>query len=237
MIWTRTYHGLTLDSVSAPSERICYILLPEGLKEDGRRWMEGAAVRYASNIVVISGMEWNDDLTPWSAEGVFRKAKPFGGRAESFLKNLRDDCFPNVEPILGIRHPQRCLIGVSLSGLFAIWSIFKCDLFDAIASVSGSLWYDGFVDWVKESTPSKTASRLYASLGDREKKSKDKRMSSVEVSTLRIMDMMRGKGLDVEFVLEENTTHFSPVIPRLEKALDSLLKYPQTELKGTEEDI
>lgn len=222
MIETRTYHGITLDVVRDSTERICYILLPEGLKDDGRIWMEDAAGRYGISLVVMSGMNWNDDLTPWSADGVFRKSKPFGGRAELFLKDLRDDYFPNIESILGIRNPERYLIGISLSGLFAVWSVFKCDLFDAVASISGSLWYDGFASWTEGRKLSERVVKVFISLGDREKKSKDRRMSTVEDETLRTVENLKGKGASVEFILEENTTHFSPVVPRLEKALVSL---------------
>lgn len=222
MIETRTYHGITLDIVRSTPDRICYILLPEGLKDDGRIWMEDAAGRYGISLVVMSGMNWNDDLTPWSADGVFRKSKPFGGRAELFLKDLRDDYFPNIESILGIRNPERYLIGISLSGLFAVWSVFKCDLFDAVASISGSLWYDGFASWTEGRKLSERVVKVFISLGDREKKSKDRRMSTVEDETLRTVENLKGKGASVEFILEENTTHFSPVVPRLEKALTSL---------------
>lgn len=222
MIETRTYHGITLDAVRSSADRICYILLPEGLKDDGRRWMEEAAGRYGITLVAMHGMEWNDDLTPWSAEGVFRKAKPFGGRADLFLKTLREDLLPNVESQLGIHHPERFLIGISLSGLFALWSVFRCDLFTGIASVSGSLWYDGFASWTEGQTLSGRVRKVSVFLGDKEKKSRDRRMATVEDETLRTVEIMRRKGATVEFVLEENTTHFSPIVPRLEKALASL---------------
>lgn len=222
MTETRTYHGITLDVVRNSTDRICYILLPEGLKDDGRRWMEDAAGRYGITLVAMTGMEWNDDLTPWSAEGVFRKAKPFAGHADLFLKSLREDLFPNIESQLGIRHPERLLIGISLSGLFAVWSVFRCDLFDAVASVSGSLWYDGFASWTEGQELSERVRKVSVLLGDKEKKSKDRRMATVEKMTLQTVEILRRKGASVEFELEENTTHFSPVVPRLEKALASL---------------
>lgn len=222
MIETRTYHGITLDVVRNSTDRICYILLPEGLKDDGRRWMEDAAVRHGITLVAMHGMEWNDDLTPWGAEGVFRKSKPFAGHADLFLKNLREDLFPNVETQLGIRHPERFLIGISLSGLFAVWAIFRCDLFTGIASISGSLWYDGFASWTEGQKLSERVRKVSVLLGDREKKSKDRRMATVEEMTLQTVEILTRKGATVEFELEEDTTHFSPVVPRLEKALASL---------------
>lgn len=222
MTETRSYHGITLDIAKAISDRLCYILLPEGLKEDGQAWMENASKKYGITIVIISGMDWNDSMTPWSAEGAFKKGKPFGGHAESFLSSMKNDYFQSIESSLGIKHAVRSIVGVSLSGLFALWAGFRCDLFTGIASVSGSLWYDGFADWADKHTLSPAVEKIYLSLGDNEKKSKDKRMANVESATQQIIDSLRSKEKAVEFSLEKNTTHFSPVVPRLDKALESL---------------
>lgn len=222
MISSRTYHGITFDWVAAAGERVCYILLPEGLKDDGRAWMETAAERFGVSVVAMSGMDWNDALTPWGAEGVFKKAKPFAGHAELFLKDLREDYFPSVEASLGLKRPERYLVGISLSGLFAVWSLFKCSLFAGVASISGSLWYNGFAEWVNNQTLAAPERRVFLSLGDREKKSKDKRMATVEDATRLVVDSLRAKGASVSFLLEPDTTHFSPLVPRLSLAFDGL---------------
>ena len=65
--------------------RICYMIFPEGIREDLAEGLKAMSEEYAVSIVVIPGVNWNDDLTPWPAEGVFKKAKPFGGNASSFL--------------------------------------------------------------------------------------------------------------------------------------------------------
>jgi Predicted hydrolase of the alpha/beta superfamily len=219
MILTKAYNGMTFDIVRASSQRICYILLPEGLKEEGRAWMEDSASRFGTTVVVMSGMNWNDDLTPWSAEGVFKKAKPFGGNAEVFFANLTDTILPWLDKELSLDNPERYLFGISLSGLFAIWSCFKDSLMSGVASISGSMWFNGFSEWVKNQTPSPSVKKIYISLVDREKRAKDKRMATVEDATLSVVESMKEKGASVEFNLEKDTTHFSPLIPRLERAL------------------
>ena len=222
MIGHESYSGVSIDFVRTDAEWVCYILLPEGLKDDGMKWMDQVAAGHSCSIVVMSGMDWNDDLTPWEAEGVFKKAKPFAGHAEMFMERLCGDIIPHIESRLGLQMPMRFLAGVSLSGLFAVWSVFRCDLFAGIASISGSLWYDGFASWTEGQTPSGRIGKVFVSLGDREKESKDRRMAKVEEMTLQVVEILRRKGACVEFELEENTTHFSPVVPRLEKMLGSL---------------
>ena len=206
--------------IEQPTNKICYMILPEGIKEDLANGLERLAEKYGVSIVVINDVNWNDDLTPWPAEGVFKKAKPFGGRAAEFLDKLTRDIIPETEEHLGIVNPERTLLGVSLSGLFAVWSAFKADAFTNIISISGSLWYDGFVGWMKENAPSPSIKKVCMLLGEKEKNAKEKRMSTVEECTQTASNILKEKSCaDVVFELVEGT-HFSPIMPRLERAFE-----------------
>lgn len=46
MIESRQYRGLDLEIVKAKSSRVCYFLLPEGLKSEGLKFLEDAAEQY-----------------------------------------------------------------------------------------------------------------------------------------------------------------------------------------------
>ena len=206
--------------IEQPTNKICYMILPEGIKEDLAEGLERLAGKYGVSIIVINDIDWNDDLTPWPAEGVFKKAKPFGGRAAEFLDKLTRDIIPETEEHLGIVNPERTLLGVSLSGLFAVWSAFKADAFTNIISISGSLWYDGFVDWIEENTPSPSIKKVCMLLGEKEKNAKEKRMASVEECTQTAANILKERSCaDVVFELVEGT-HFSPIMPRLERAFE-----------------
>lgn len=207
-------------------ERIVYLILPEGLKEDVLSWLQNASVRHDCSIVLISGCDWNNDMTPWEAEGVFRKAKPFGGNAEGFLRILEERLIPEVERVLGTMEPKRALSGVSLSGLFTVRAAYYSNIFETFASISGSLWFDGFADWCEERKLADESSKVILLLGDREKNSKNPRMAAVQDCTERIHRSLPGS----EYILEENVTHFSPIIPRLELMLE--LIFPQIEKRA-----
>ena len=103
---------------------------------------------------------------------------------------------------MDIEYAERTLLGVSLSGLFAIWSAFNTDAFTNIISLSGSLWYDGFVEWMKEQTPSPQLKKICMLLGEKEKNAKEKRMSTVEERSL--------------------AAAVSPILPRMERAMMTL---------------
>ena len=206
--------------VKQSSNKICYMILPEGIKGELCDGLKALSEKHGISIAIIEEVNWNDDLTPWPAAGVFKKAKPFGGKAALFLDKLTDKIIPKTEKDLGIEDAERTLLGVSLSGLFAVWSAFNTDAFTNIISISGSLWYDGFTEWMKEQTPSSQLKMVCMLLGEKEKNSKEKRMATVEEMTLAAADILKAKSqVAISFELVEGT-HFSPIMPRLERAFE-----------------
>ena len=218
MATSRTYHSLHLDISSRQSDRICYVILPERLKEKELPWLDVMAETHNATFVVISGVNWEEDLTPWKAPGL--KGGEFAGKAQYFLEMLKADLFFNLEASLRIQKADRSIIGVSLSGLFAVWASLSMPLFGSVGSVSGSLWYDGFLEWMKENKDTVTG-RYYFSLGDKEKDGKNRRLASVEESTLEAVDLLKSVGKEVTFEYNEGN-HFGPLIERIEKAINGI---------------
>lgn len=222
MVQVRQFHNLTLAIAKADSNKVCYLVMPEGEKESLLKYIDSASIKYNCSMVVVSGLNWNDDLTPWPAPGVFKQKKPFGGKADDFLKAFLSEYMIDIEQSLGLVRPQRYLVGISLSGLFALWTLTRTDIFSGIASISGSLWYDGFACWLENAQLKNTSARVHLSLGNREKNSKDERMSQVETLTEQIVQNLAGRNFSIDYQLVEGT-HFSPIEPRLELAFTDLL--------------
>lgn len=196
------------------------MILPEGIREDLDNGSKKLSEKYGVSIVVIEDVNWNDDLTPWPAEGVFKKAKPFGGRAASFIDKLTNEIIPEAEKDLGTKDAERTIMGVSLSGLFAVWAGFNTGTFTNVISISGSLWYDGFIEWMEKHTPSPRLKKVCMLLGEKEKNAKDKRMATIEERTHAAVNMLKSKSqAAVIFELVEGT-HFSPIMPRSERAFE-----------------
>ena len=218
MMTSRTYHSLHLDIATFDSSSIIYILLPHRLPEEERIALEGLSTRFETNIVTISEMDWNNDMTPWKAPAV--KEGEFGGRASQFLDRLKGDIFFNLENSLQIRNPKRYLMGLSLSGLFAVWAAIRKPLFEGVASISGSFWYDGFAEWLLKQEVLLCV-RFYISMGEKEKETKVKRFASIEEDTMKVVETLMLKGAEVAFEVTEGG-HNSPVLPRIEKSVVSL---------------
>jgi len=218
MMTSRTYHSLHLDIATFDSSSIIYILLPHRLPEEERIALEGLSTRFETNIVTISEMDWNNDMTPWKAPAV--KEGEFGGRASQFLDRLKGDIFFNLENSLQIRNPKRYLMGLSLSGLFTIWAAIRKPLFEGVASISGSFWYDGFAEWILKQGELQCV-RFYISMGEKEKETKVKRFASIEEDTMKVVETLMLKGAEVAFEVTDGG-HNSPVLPRIEKSVVSL---------------
>lgn len=218
MSTSRIFHSLHLDIATCDSNRICYIVLPEKLKESENEWLDRMAETLSANMVVISGLDWEADLTPWRAPGL--KTGEFAGKAQAFLDKLAGDLMVNVESSLRINRVERFFCGVSLSGLFGLWASCKRDLFKGVASVSGSFWYDGFIEWISEHRPE--PERFYLSLGEKEKDSKNPRLAAVDSATNHIYGLLNTVGKDVCLEYNEGN-HFGPLIERIEKAITNIL--------------
>ena len=59
----------------------------------------------------------------------------------------------------------RGIAGYSLAGLFAVYALYRTDVFARAASVSGSLWFPGFREYVFSHTPLCRPDCVYFSLG------------------------------------------------------------------------
>lgn len=164
-------------------------------------------------FVCIYDFDWNSCLSPWPAERVFRKGEDFSGNADAFLAKVQ-----NV--IAETECRERWIAGYSLAGLFSLYACQKTDLFRACASVSGSLWYPGWMDYLKENPVH--AGAVYLSVGDKEKDTKNPVMAKVEENTGAAAEIISAYA---ESVFELNPGgHFGPSDERIMKGLRWLMQ-------------
>ena len=208
-----------LCSTTVNKHKIAYILYPMDILSE---WIEQAAEKYGVTIVVITDMDWQNVFSPWPAPGVPKGDPDFKGESPEFLKLLQNEVIPKIEKTLHVDSDvERDLVGVSMSGLFALWQWMVCDTFKSIASLSGSFWYEGFIDWMRKiQIPHKTGKGFFL-LGDRESHSNVKAFNTVGINTAEIISILKSSGIDTEFASVPGN-HFSDPIPRLEKAFDAL---------------
>lgn len=169
-------------------------------------------------LVCIMGVDWNRDMSPWPAPRAFASGEDFAGGADRYLSELAERIVPEAERSLACKPSMRGIAGYSLSELFALYALYKSDLFTVAGSMSGSLWFDGWMDFMR-GKPLKTACpRVYLSLGDRESKTKNARLATVESCTRQAAEILRERDADV--FLEMNPgNHFVDVAERSAKGI------------------
>lgn len=200
-------------------DRIAYILYPLDVLQE---WIAPATAKYGVSIVVITNIDWDNDLTPWPAPGQPKGNPEFEGNAPEFLVTLTQDVVTEIERKYSLpKHIERTLVGVSLSGLFTLWQWPLCGVFRNIATLSGSYWYDGFEQWIYHQSFSDKKGRCFMLLGMDEPHSNVPAYRKVGVCTENIVGYMRRHGVHITY----NTVpgnHFQYGIERLNKAFENL---------------
>lgn len=182
----------------------------EGESGEVQDWCGSVQERFGVIPRMLPPVDWNNDLTPWPAPPIFKKGKPFGGKADAYLASLLR---------LEDEPAERWFLGVSLAGLFGVWASAQTPFFTKVAAISGSFWYPGFVDWAKAQTFKATA--YYLSLGDRESESKNPHLKGIADDTAAVLNVLESQGLPTTFEWTSGT-HFGPLLPRLDMALTAL---------------
>lgn len=121
------------------------------------------------------------------------------------------------------------IAGYSLAGLFALWAAWNSGYFRRVASVSGSLWYPGFTDYIRNNAPKSGCGentgpeKAYFSLGDREGRTRHPLMSRVDACTAEVVERVRSYGIKTTFEWNPGN-HFDHPELRMARALAWLLR-------------
>ncbi len=174
------------------------------------------------SLIAVSGLDWNHDMAPWDAPAVFRGGAPFTGGAEEYLQLLTDEIVPQAERCLPGPVSRRGIAGYSLAGLFALYALYQSDLFSEAASMSGSLWFPGFREYVLSREMKRRPERLYFSLGDREHRTGNPVMKTVRERTEELCSFFREQGVETVFRLHPGN-HFRDAAPRTAAGIAWLL--------------
>ena len=163
-------------------------------------------------LVTISGLNWEAELSPWAAGGLFKSSEMFTGGADAYLQFLTQQVLPHAEAGLnGIL--WRGLAGYSLAGLFTVYAMYKTDLFSRAASMSGSLWYPGFKDFALKNTLRIAPQHLYFSLGDKEARARNQYLKTVQQCTEELAAHYRSLGINTCYELNPGG-HYRDIISR-----------------------
>ncbi|MBR1674495.1 MAG: esterase [Eubacterium sp.] len=155
---------------------------------------------------VVKVNDWNRDLSPWKAPAVFGK-DDFGGGAADTLDEVKELCSDKSKTYF--------IGGYSLAGLFALWAAYQTDIFSGVAAASPSIWFPGFVDYMKAN--SIYSDTVYLSLGNKEEKIRNPVMSTVGDRICEAYDCLRNQNVNCTLEWDEGN-HFKDTEQRTAKA-------------------
>ncbi len=165
-------------------------------------------------VITVPVKDWNSDLTPWEAAPVFG-SKDFGSGAADTLKDI-EGIVEQFESKHSGTARKYIICGYSLAGLFALWSVYNTDIFEAAVAASASVWYPGWKEYAAEHEA--MARAVYLSLGDKEEKTKNKVMSTVGNAMRAQYELLQTQG--IRSVLEWNEgNHFADSDIRVAKGM------------------
>lgn len=207
------------------ARKVPVVILNAYGKEGESVWKECLQLHTKDFILVaISNIDWNNEMTPWKAPNITKKVSDFAGKADCYLQELENDIIPKIEKIIKENYTisYYALAGYSLGGLFALYSAYKSTKFTKIASISGSLWYPNLLEYIKKESLKPQMKKIYFSLGNKEKESKNKLLQTVEQNTKEIEKILSTK---INTIYEENDgTHFQNPELRTAKGIKWLLE-------------
>lgn len=161
-------------------------------------------------LVAISNLDWNRDMVPWDSPPVFRNAEPFAGGADAYLRLLTETIIPEVEHQTDTKPQWRGIAGYSLAGLFALYAICQTEAFSRAGSISGSLWFPGAKEYIISHQEAHTPDCVYLSLGDKESKTRNPILSTVQEQTEEIHAFYQSRQVDTIFQLNPGNHNSQP---------------------------
>ena len=174
-------------------------------------------------LAAIGDLDWDRNLSPWECDGTVRGAEPFAGEADAYLDELLGRIVPETEATLPHPPAWRGIAGYSLAGLFALWSLWRTDMFTRAASASGSLWFPNFVERAAAAPFAGDPRAVYLSLGKKETKTPNRMMRHVLDDTRAMEELLRARGVGTAFELNPGN-HFAETDARMARGITWLLE-------------
>lgn len=200
----------------------CPIIYLNTYQKDGGKVRQALSHAPDHTLVVIGGLAWDHDMAPWDIPPISKNDTPCTGGADDYLELLTHEIMPRAEELVEGTVLWRGLAGYSLAGLFALYTMYRTDLFSRIASMSGSLWFPDFQEYAVSHEMKRIPDRLYLSLGDRECRTRNPYLKTVQEHTEAIHAFYRQKGIETVYKLNPGN-HFQNGTQRTAAGIEWIL--------------
>jgi predicted alpha/beta superfamily hydrolase len=169
-----------------------------------------------SREVIIVGIESNnriDEYTPWKAKALDSKFKDFGGKGKEYLDFILRDLKPYIEGKYdtSTSYEDCGILGASLGGLISLYAAYSYPKqFGKIGAISPSLWYEGFLEFMKEEKLVTENRKMYLDVGSKEGIGKSSVQKYMVQNIKTAYEILNAKGFteaSLKFLIEEEAVH------------------------------
>ncbi len=174
-------------------------------------------------VLAVEIENWEYEMSPWPTH--IKTSNDMSeydntGAGEK-LNSITERIIPEYEAEYPNSERVYILAGYSLAGLFSLWASYQTDKFNGIMAASPSVWYPGWMEYIKENDCK--ANIVYLSLGNKEHKTRHPLMSGVADNIRKQKEVLANQG--IETIYEENKgNHFKDVTERMVKGYRYLLE-------------
>ena len=161
-------------------------------------------------------------MTPWFCPPLSPEDTPCTGGADEYLELLLNEIIQEAREHIKGEPAYLGIAGYSLAGLFAVYAMYRTDVFDRIASMSGSLWFPDFKEYCMAHEIKRKPDKLYISLGDKECKTKQPLLKTVQENTEALVAYYKELDMDVTWELNPGN-HFKDAALRSAKGIMAII--------------
>ena len=215
---------MNISMIEGTGSDLPVIMILTGREEERENlWPQLERLKDQAAFALVSDIDWNRDLSPWRAPAAWKHTPDFSGGADAFLQEILDAGLCLVREAIQDDPAWYGIAGYSMAGLFAVYSLYRTDVFARVVSASGSLWYDEFREYAVQHAFYGKPERIYLSLGDKERRTRNLRVAKVEDDTRALSDCYKERGIETIFELNPGN-HFQDPEGRLLKGIRWILK-------------
>ena len=175
------------------------------------------------HFLSIAIHDWQREMSPWPAAALSKDAEVFSGGADAYLESLLSTILPWAGERIRGKASFMGVAGYSLAGLFALYAMYKTDVFFRVAAMSGSFWFPGMRNFCKENTMKILPEKLYLSIGDQESRTRHPILKTMQENTEELLEYFRSLGIPCQYELNPGN-HFQDVNLRCAKGISELLQ-------------
>jgi predicted alpha/beta superfamily hydrolase len=166
--------------------------------------------------LILVGVETKDrsrEYTPWYGKALSERRGDFGGQGDNYLAFLAQRLKPHIDSEYHtLAGPETTgIIGASLGGLISLYAAYLYpDVFGRIASISGSFWYEGLMEFMRTSRLECTGRKIYLDVGSEEGADKTNIQKEMVQRTRNAYQILCNKGFsdqNCKLVIAQDAVH------------------------------